>query len=96
MFIGYGYRIYYSGFWFCFFVVTGVLVLRLSGEGARHSMPWGISYSVDLLLPIIRLREYHYSNVELVGWPRYYFYFHQLMGYVLASFLVAGLSGLIE
>ena len=58
-------------------------------------MPWGISYSFDMLLPIVRLRDQHYS-VDLEGWPRYYFYVHKIVGWALASFLVAGLSGLTK
>lgn len=61
-----------------------------------NGMPWGFSYSLDLLLPIIRLREYHYEKVNVKGWARYYFYLHQLMGYLLAYFLIAGLSGLTK
>jgi hypothetical protein len=58
-------------------------------------MPWGISYSFDLLLPIIRLRDSHYA-IELKAPARYYFYFHKIMGYLLASFLIAGVSGLTK
>jgi hypothetical protein len=95
VFIGYGYRIYYAVFWFFGFMTVGVLVLRLSRQGPAHGMPYGIAYSSDMLLPIIRLRESHY-DFDLAGWARYYFYFHKLMGYILASFLIAGLSGLTK
>ena len=93
--IGYGYRIYYAIFWFLGFMTVGVLVLRISGQGSAHGMPYGIAYSLDMLLPIIRLRESHY-DFDLAGWARYYFYLHTLMGYILASFLIAGLSGLTK
>lgn len=53
-----------------------------------------ISYSFDRFLPIIRLRESHYTKTELRGWLAYYFYFHQLMGFVLASLLIASITGL--
>jgi uncharacterized protein YjbI with pentapeptide repeats len=53
-----------------------------------------ISYSFDRFLPIIRLRESHYTKTELQGWLAYYFYFHQLMGFVLASLLFASITGL--
>jgi hypothetical protein len=46
-------------------------------------------------LPIIKLRDAHYK-IDLVGLPRYYFYGHKVAGYVLASFLIAGLSGLTK
>jgi len=93
--IGYGYRIYYAIFWFLWFMTVGVLVLRITGQGSAHGMPYGIAYSLDILLPIIRLRESHY-DFDLAGWARYYFYLHILMGYILASFLIAGLSGLTK
>ena len=35
-----------------------------------------------------------HSDIDLQGWPRYYFYGQRIMGWVLGSFLIAGLSGL--
>ncbi len=93
--VGYGYHVERALFWVVGFILAGVVVLRVSGEGRRHGMPFGFAYSFDLLLPIIRLREMHYT-IELAGWPRYYFYVHKIMGYVLASFLVVGVSGLVK
>jgi hypothetical protein len=94
-FVGYGYHVERALYWVVGFILTGVIVLRVSGEGRRHSMPYGLAYSFDLLLPIIKLREMHYS-IELNGWPRYYFYLHKIMGYVLASFLIVGLSSMVK
>jgi len=93
--MGYGYRYSYSLYCVIILVVIGVLVLKCSGEGRNHHMPYGIAYSLDMLLPIIQLRKYHY-DVTLKAPVRHYFYFHMLMGYALASFLIAGLSGLTE
>jgi hypothetical protein len=93
--IGYGYYPQLALVWVGFFVVLGALVLRISGEGAKNHMPLGLSYSFDMLLPFIRLRESNY-RVEIANRWRYYFYFHRIMGWVLASFLVAGLSGLTK
>jgi len=95
LFIGYGYRTQYSLIWAAGFVLLGASLLRLSREGPRNKMPYGFAFSFDMLIPLVRLREYHYK-VDLKGWIRYYFYFHKLMGFVLASFLVAGLSGLTK
>jgi hypothetical protein len=95
VFIGYGYRIYYSLFWVVGFVLLGAVMLRLSGVGTANKMPYGVAFSFDMLLPVVRLRDYHYS-IDLTGWVRYYFYFHKLMGYVLASFLIASLAGLTK
>ncbi len=44
---------------------------------------------------MVQLSESHYT-IELAGFARYYFYAHKLMGYVLASFLIAGLAGLTQ
>ncbi len=93
--IGYGYRIHRVGGWVLAFTLIGAYVLYASGEGAAHGMPLGLSYSLDMLLPIIKLRGFHYT-FDLGGWAQYYFYFHKMVGYILASFLVAGLSGLTK
>lgn len=53
-----------------------------------------IAYSFDRFLPIIRLRHYHYSKIDLQGWLAYYFYAHQFMGFFLASLLIASFTGL--
>jgi hypothetical protein len=94
-FIGYGYRTSRSVWWLLFFVLVGAAVLRLSREGEAHGMPIGLAYSLDLLLPVIVLRKAHHE-IDLAGWARYYFYFHKAMGYVVVSFIVAGLAGLTK
>ena len=93
--IGYGYYPYLAGLLAIGLVFAGAFALRVSGEGPRNAMPFGFSYSFDTLLPIVRLRERHYQ-IDLRGWVRYYFYGHKLAGWVLASFLAAGLSGLTK
>jgi len=96
IFIGYGYRIWYALVWVIAFVTIGACIFRRTEEANRNKMPYGFAYSFDMLLPIIKLRECHY-DIDLSGWrSRYYFYFHKIMGYVLASFLIAGLSGLTK
>ena len=52
-------------------------------------------YSLDQLLPIINLSKHH-DDIRLGLGARYYFYFHMITGYVLASFLIAGLAGLTK
>jgi hypothetical protein len=97
-FIGYGYHLFRSLYWALGFLVLGFLALWFSGEGQRIRYSYDINllaYSFDLLLPIIRLREKHYQ-VDLKGGVGYYFYLHKIMGYVLASFLIAGIAGLTK
>ena len=101
--IGYGLgdRYFRSLYWVILLVVIGTPVLRRSGQSIilaqndKPKMKIGVAYSLDMLLPIICLRGRHY-DIDLQGMARYYFYMRQIMGYVLASFLIAGLSGLTK
>ena len=72
----------------------GVVVLRCSGQEPKGWMHQ-IVYSIDMLLPIIELHK-PYHEKPLDGWPQWYFYVHKIAGYLLASFLVAGLAGLTK
>jgi hypothetical protein len=96
--IGYGYYLGRALIPVVLFIISGTICLRLSkqswGKGL-HSWPDKIVYSFDMLLPIITLREKH-RQIDLKGWPAYYFYLHKIMGYVLASFLIAGIAGLTK
>jgi hypothetical protein len=40
--------------------------------------------------------EKTFTEIVLHGSAKYYFYFQKLMGWVLASFLIAGLSGITK
>jgi small-conductance mechanosensitive channel len=91
--IGFGYRTYRLLIWLLALIMGGVLALAISGEGIKHGMMYGVIYSLDMLLPIVRLDERHYT-LRLAGWAKYYFYFQKIMGYVLVTALAAGLSGL--
>ncbi len=69
--------------------------MRINKEGKERNIGWCAFYSLDLLLPIIKLDERHYK-IELEGVARYYFYFHIVIGFILASFVAAGISGLVQ
>jgi hypothetical protein len=53
---------------------------------------WGLFYTVDMFVPLIRLNERHYSGVNLKGGPQYYFYVLKFAGFVLGP---AGIAGLL-
>ena len=97
--IGYGYGGGYfrALLWAALFVAIGTIVLNLKTQRQRHKDIGGvlgrIVFSVDMLLPVIRLRERHYTEVDLKGGARYYFYVHKVLGYILTFFVIAGLSG---
>lgn len=101
--IGYGYGFRYFGVfvWVGFYVFLGTFILYMTGERNRHL--YLISgkldcafYSLDMLLPVVRLREQHYTDVNLNKWVRYYFYFHQLAGYILIYIAFGDLSAITK
>jgi hypothetical protein len=93
--VGFGYHYRFTIVCFFSLILIGALVLWATGQGLANNMPYGFSYSLDMLLPIIRLDESHYT-IKLIGFAKYYFYIHIILGYVLASFLIAGLSGITK
>ena len=94
---GYGHWNFLALAWAAGFVVTGTAVLYkfVNGQDNFEVEKLGIWYCVDMLLPVIRLRERHYE-IDLVGFARYYFFVHKIVGYLLTFFVIAGLSGLAE
>jgi len=105
IFIGYGYRVYIAGIWALGFIILGMSILYFYNSGPKMRTTPGFwnktynhidkfFYSLDMLLPIIKLNEGH-KDILLPDGVRYYFYVHHMMGYVLGFFLIAGLSGLV-
>jgi hypothetical protein len=93
---GHGHRFFWALYWVIGLTLIGTVVLGVTGQNQRDDGKMiGIWYSLDMLLPIIQLRKEHY-DIDLEGFARYWFYGHKLMGYVLASFLIAGLAGLTK
>ena len=69
----------------------------MRGERSEDGKRLGVWYSLDMLLPIIRLRERHYEvDISPNTCSAYYFYFHKMAGYVLVALVLAGLTGLVE
>ena len=88
--------------WVLGFTGIGMLVLR-SAPHARDKGPlWRFMASLDHLLPIMELDEefgefFHDPQRRwLTTGRQVYFASHALVGYVLASFVVAGLAGLTQ
>jgi hypothetical protein len=77
-------------------VAIGTIVLRFSGvQGRLASWVPAAVYSFDTLLPVVQL-EKSFADITFDGFAKWYFYGQKLMGWVLASFLVAGLSGITK
>ncbi|TAN46911.1 MAG: pentapeptide repeat-containing protein [Rhodospirillales bacterium] len=58
-----------------------------------HRWVLALVYSFEMLIPLVSLRDEHKDD-DPRGMVRYYFYAHRLAGWVLASFIAAGLSGM--
>jgi hypothetical protein len=77
-----------------FMTLLGAVVFTRTKEARENRMPWGLTYSFDMLLPLIKLRDCHYK-IDLRGHARYYFYAHKIIGWILGSFILAALAGLL-
>jgi hypothetical protein len=93
--IGYGYEYRFVLFSTSIFIIVGYFMILANAEGKKHSKAWHLVYSVDMLLPILQLEKTNY-DVHLNGCAKYYFYLHKAAGYLLASFIIAGISGLTK
>jgi len=112
LFIGYGYRSLSRIFfiWLPVFTLAGMLALTVAISTGTLNATFApdlpssyfndighrFSYSLDKFLPVMKLRDYHYSKIRLDGWLGYYFDFQQVMGYFLGSMLVAGITGIAK
>lgn len=104
-------RYFRTLYWVLGLTVAGVLMLMgtgdytlLNGDAAWSGASLGqqmlilakaASYSLDKLLPVFDLPAHH-VDVVLGDVSRLYFQLHKLMGYILALFLLAGITGLTK
>jgi hypothetical protein len=95
IFVRYGYQPSLSLVWATATILIGAIVFKTSLEAETEGYKYGLAFSFDILLPIIKLREKHY-DIDFAGWQRYYFYGHRLMGFVLGTLIGAVISGLIQ
>ncbi|MCP4576598.1 MAG: hypothetical protein GY846_09980 [Deltaproteobacteria bacterium] len=101
--IGYGY--FLSLFWIFGLIILGTILCysakdlktheTLTCEKAKGRWANYFFFSMDNLLPIISLRDKH-KEIDPSGWQRYYFYGHKVAGWLLASFILAGLAGITQ
>jgi hypothetical protein len=96
--------------WAVLFTLIGTLVLRFGGTPPWFTPGWveqpegleGFRWcawaSLDEILPLVELNKAHAEFVDkkLDGWRQDYFYGHRIIGYLLGSFVVAGLAGLTQ
>jgi hypothetical protein len=49
--VGFGFRIWYALIWALVLVIVGSLIFRRTSASTKYNMPYGIVYSIDMLLP---------------------------------------------
>ncbi|EDM49172.1 pentapeptide repeat-containing protein [Marinobacter algicola] len=97
--IGYGLgaRYFRVLVWVIMFASIGALLLchfDHAENGLAQDFSGSFIYSLDILLPVVDLKNS--EEVSLSGGVALYFYFQKLLGWILGSFLVAGLAGLTQ
>ena len=104
---GLGSRYFRVLWWVGALTLLGGVLLVVVGSDPLAIWPRQFVASLDQLLPIITLDEAHdtliFGDSSAASpvdpqpyWVLVYFYAHKIAGWVLASFLVAGLSGLTQ
>lgn len=96
--IGYGYgrRYFRSLIWVLAFVIIGIMVIGTVKTGAMFgaSMLDKIGFSMDKMIPFLELNDKY--KFDFGGWQLAYFYIHKIIGFLLSSFVLAGLSGITK
>ena len=92
--IGFGLYPQRAGLWILVLVPLGALIFGFDPSVRLRAMRFvdRLIYSFDALLPFVTLRIEH-GAFDLQAWPKYYLYFHKVMGYVLIAFLLSALTG---
>jgi len=98
---GLGLRYFLCLLWIAVLTGIGMVFLHYDGtavleDGATAQLNFGDSlvYSVQQLIPFVEFEKF--EQVQLGSLAKWYFYLHKALGYVLAIFLGAGLSGLTQ
>jgi hypothetical protein len=80
-------------------VLVGTLIFGFDGRRRWRRFDWGdwTIYSLDMLLPVVHLRQKNEEWEPYHRLARYYLYTHRLIGFLLASVIIASLThGAIE
>ena len=93
--LGYGYEVWRALLWFLGLVVLGsCLVIIARGRNVRDMMQW-FFYSLESAVPLVELSPMNQAlSTNMSLWVKLYFQIHKIIGLVIVSVLIAGLTGL--
>jgi hypothetical protein len=107
--IGYGLgnRYFRVLWWVGGLSLLGMFVLVAAGQHLPERWPSLFFASLDRFLPVIKLNKAHEALIfgdssahppvdPQPYWVQIYFYVHKIIGWVLGSFVIAGLAGLTQ
>jgi hypothetical protein len=94
--VGYGRRLFIAILASMAFIIVGAFAFRNTETAHRTKIPLRWAYSFDMFIPLVRLRDKHYTEVDFSGNIRYYLYLHKLAGWILGTFIVASIVSLIK
>lgn len=94
--IGYGYRVWQAVLCFLVLVLLGVVILASNDSGRSRGLVENVYFSLESAVPLVQLSPSHQQFARDLG-PgiRRYFVLHKLLGLIVVSVLVAGLTGLV-
>jgi hypothetical protein len=106
-FIGFGIGLGYfrAIFWVLLFTAVGTIVLAWSPPANPDPLMnwlWRVGASLDQVLPVAKLSAHYTTFFEekttntLTYWQNAYFAFQRFFGWLMATFVVAGLAGLTQ
>lgn len=97
IFIGYGYEVLVVVLWLFALMVAGGLYIYWTPVGRQLGIRWCMFYSLDMSIPFVDLNpEEHWALTQTMSiGTQIYTGIHRIVALILASFLAAGMSGLV-
>lgn len=90
--VGYGYHPFWALGWLGLIIAVGSVFGWKSNNASLPNYWESLEYAADMVLPIVKFRHMHTEIDHPNRYVRLYFYFHQLMGYFLAYFIITAMT----
>ena len=89
---GLGWRCFYALWPVAVITIIGAVVAGTTPLALDHGWGWLCGFSFSRLIPLVNFGKIF--EVVVHGWQEGYFMGHQLAGWALASFIIAGMAGM--